>query len=113
MDTLRDAPSMPPTSTQGTAGLNGTLGGGGEYVAVIPVTEMGLGLFLKDENGEVVIGGFRAPRSGMGINPSQKAGVKLGDVLVKVRGHNGEGGQGGSGRLAIGPEVSCASGRWH
>jgi hypothetical protein len=85
MDTLRDAPSMPPTSTQGTTGLNGTLGAGGEYVAVIPVTEMGLGLFLKDENGEVVIGGFRAPRSGMGINPSQKAGVKLGDVLVKVR----------------------------
>jgi hypothetical protein len=26
---------------------------GSEYVAVIPVTEHGLGLFLKDENGEV------------------------------------------------------------
>ena len=57
-----------------------------EYVAVIPVTEMGLGLFLKDESGQVVIGGFRSPRTGLGINPSQRAGVKLGDILVRVNG---------------------------
>jgi hypothetical protein len=60
----------------------GSVAANGEYVAVIPVTEMGLGLFLKDENGVVVIGGFRSSRSGSGVNPSQRAGVRkdaLGD----------------------------------
>jgi len=62
-----------------SSSVSSTTSGGGskagqEYVAVIPVTDMGLGLFLKDEGGEVVIGGFRAPRNGTGINPSQRAG---------------------------------------
>lgn len=73
-------------STIGSTGMGGGSSGGGskngEYVAVIPVTDMGLGLFLKDENGEVVIGGFRAPRNGTGINPSQRAGKREGKNCV-------------------------------
>lgn len=78
---------------------------GNEYVVVLPVSDLGLGIFLRDESGEVVVGGFRSPKhltgagsgaSGGGpggngtsatlTNPSMRAGIKLGDVLLKVNG---------------------------
>lgn len=71
-------------------------------MVVLPVSDLGLGIFLRDENGEVLVGGFRSPKhmSGAGgggggggghggghvTNPSMRAGIRLGDVLLKVNG---------------------------
>lgn len=69
-----------------------------EYTAVLPVSDFGLGLFLRDEPGNrVVIGGFRSPKqqqqlphlpqglqSQQAVNPSVRAGIKIGDALLRV-----------------------------
>ena len=69
-----------------------------EYVVVLPISDLGLGIFLRDESAEVVVGGFRSPKhvsgggaggnagAAAGVNPSMRAGIKLGDVLLKVNG---------------------------
>ncbi len=94
--------SLPPPSLSSTASSYHEPGN--EYVVVLPVSDLGLGIFLRDENGKVLVGGFRSPKhmSGAGVgggggggggghgvhsmNPSLRAGIRLGDSLLKING---------------------------
>jgi hypothetical protein len=86
---------MPPALGSGASSSVLSQTPGSEYTAVLPVCDFGLGLFLRDEQGEVVIGGFRSPKhsgsstssgtaAAPAVNPSVRAGVRVGDVLLKV-----------------------------